>query len=102
MTRKSHAMRRLSKIKIDEMNKKIELDIFNTKMTVAQAVVKGKEFIEAVEIAQMINILIFKQTDNKTSKQIGYILGDVRRFCNSIEHELLEVRRQKIMKGDKE
>jgi len=74
------------------MTKEIEIDLFTTKMTVSQAVEKGKEFVEAVEIAQMINTLIFKQTDNKTSKQIGYILGDVRRFCNSLEHELLEMR----------
>ncbi len=74
------------------MTKEIEIDLFTTKMTVSQATEKGKEFIEAVEIAQMINTLIFKQTDNKTSKQIGYILGDVRRFCNSLEHELLEMR----------
>jgi hypothetical protein len=78
------------------MTKEIELDIYNIKMTVTQATEKGKEFMEAVETAQMINMLIFKQTDNKTSKQIGYILGDIRRFCNSLEHELLEQRRESM------
>lgn len=78
--------------------KEIEIDIFSTKMTVTQATEKGKEFVEAAEIAQMINTLIFKQTDNKTSKQIGYILGDVRRFCNTLEHELLEMKREHFKK----
>lgn len=78
-----------------KMTKEIEIDIFNTKMTVTQAVEIGKEFIEAVETTKMINMLIFKQTDNKTSKQIGYILGDIRRFCNALEHELLEKRLKK-------
>lgn len=82
------------------MNKEIEIDVFNTKMTVTQATEKGKEFVEAVEISKMINTLIFKQTNNKTSRQIGFILGDVRRFCNALDHELLEMKREILKKGD--
>lgn len=75
----------------------IEIDIFNEKMTVAQAVEIAKKFAEAKEISQMINSLIFTQTDNKTSWQINYILGDVKRFCNAMEHELLEMRRKAFL-----
>jgi len=78
------------------MNKEIELDVYNTKMTVAQAVEKGKEFMEANDSSHMINMLIYKQTDNKTFKQIAYILGDIRRFCNALEHELLEQKREQL------
>ncbi len=37
------------------MTKEIESDLFTTKMTVSQAVEKGKEFVEANEISKMIN-----------------------------------------------
>jgi len=78
------------------MTKEIELDLYNTKLTVAQATEKGKEFMEAIDIAHMINMLIFKQTDYKTTKQIYFILGDVRRFCNALEYELLEMRKERL------
>lgn len=82
------------------MTKEIELDVYSTKITVSQAIEKGKEFTEAIDIAHMINMLIFKQTDNKTSKQITFILGDIRRFCAALEHEILEQRREESKKDD--
>jgi len=78
--------------------KVIEIDTYNTNMTVSQATEKGQEYIEALDTSRMINMLIFKQTDNKTAKQISLILGEVRRFCNDIEHELFERNRKRILK----
>ena len=79
------------------MSKEIEIDIFTTKMTVSQAVERGREFVEANEISKMINIFIYKQTDNKTSKQISFVLGEVRRFCNVLEHELHEQKKEHLI-----
>ncbi len=84
------------------MTKEIEIDLFTTKMTVSQATERGKEFVEAGEISKMINTFIYKQTDYKTSKQTSFILGEVRRFCNVLEHELHEQRKEMLLKNKKQ
>jgi len=78
----------------------IEIDTYITKATVAQATEKGLEFIEAIDTAKMINMMIFKQTDNKTGKQISVIIGEIRRFCNGLECELLQQKKNELVQKE--
>lgn len=76
------------------MSKEIELDVYHTTMTVAQATENGKKFMEALDTAHMINMLIYKQTDNKTRKQIMVGKLDCRLSTIKLINESLEIARK--------
>ena len=75
-------------------NRTIRNDIFDAQITVSEATKQGKLFVEAQEVSKTINYFISNEIYDLKPKQRGFVIGDLRRFLNSLEMQFLEEKKR--------